>query len=551
MRNRILPTTLLAAALALVTASAGADILTLDNGKTLKGIVEEQVGDSANVTISIAGGKQKIPKQRIKSVEKEPLAKGYLHIGDDYTRLGKPAEALASYQQALHEDPQSDEAKERVQTAQKALDQIKMNSRQDDIRKIDGIKAHVRDLIRQNQFQQAEEALKSASDLMPTPAQKEQLQDAVGELYFAWAKERLDKLDKAGAEEKLNLALAAQPQNDQIIQTLLQLWEGQPEKKDQLLRIYETVLNRRPTDDALRLKVADLQFDKGTVEDAVVNYLKLYNGSDKYKGTGLEERLKQSLERMHMQYAQKKEYDQAILYFNMLLKIDPKTNPTVLQYYEYMKRAATVGDDIPARLGLAKWAEDHHLDQVALQNYRRVQTLDPENKEAKLAINRFAMGVIAQAKDALNKQDHYLAKTLASEAQTDFPESAEAKEAAAELIGRANIEIVRDQREKRQLAKDYVQRGDTCYQLALGFYRDMFNTQIKGSALVSTPKFDALRHFRCAIDAYQTAIKIDPSLSQDQTSLVAFNLDASQKYVARLTQPPPQTGFDQNLYPLR
>lgn len=546
------------AALSVLTAllapsAASADVLVLNNGKSMKGIVEEQPSDPNSVTFIGALGKQKIPKDRIKSIDKEPPAQGYIHIGDEYMRLEKPNEALQAFNQALQADPNSEAAKQKRAAAQEAIDRIQMNRRQDDIQEIEAIKGQVLDLIRQKQFERAEETLKKASDLKPTEAQKKELQQLVGDVYFAWAQERLDKLDRGGAEEKLNLALAATPNNDQVIQALLQLWENQPDKKDQLLRIYETVLARKPDDNAMRLKVADLQYESGNVEEAAVNYLKLYNSSDRFQGTALETRLREALDRLHMQYAQKQDFDQAMLYFNMLAKIDPNVDHSILRYYEYMKRASAVkGDDVEGRLGLARYAEQNLLHDVAIQNYRRVLELDPENEVARAAINRYALDIITEAKQAYAKQDYYLAKTLALTAKEDFPESKEAVLTADQIIGQSNNEIIRDQRQKRDLAREYVQRGDTCYQQALVFYRDIFNQEVSGStALLSTPKADAIRHFKCAIAAYETAIKIDPSVGNDPSALITYNLQQSRAYLARLTQPPPQLGFRQSLRPTR
>src|SRR5262245_12862227 len=107
MKRICLSAALLSASILILPASiATADVLVLKNGKSMKGIVEETANDTA-VTFIGALGKQKIPKDRVQTIQKEPAAQGYIHIGDEYMRLEKPTEALAAYKQALKEDPKS------------------------------------------------------------------------------------------------------------------------------------------------------------------------------------------------------------------------------------------------------------------------------------------------------------------------------------------------------------------------------------------------------------------------------------------------------------
>ncbi len=519
--------------------AARADILTLQGDKVVKGVMDEAGSDSASVKFTSSAGTQKIYRERIKHIQPEPAAQGYTHIGDEYKAQNKLGEALKAYQQALQKDADFKPAQEGMKAVQEAMDAQKKAMRQDAIGEIDKLKAQIEQAIKIGDFAKCEELLKTASDHLPTAEQKVQLQELVCELYLAWAKDRLDKFDRPGAEVKLNLALAARPENDEVIETLLKLWEGQPEKQEQMFHIYETVLSRRSDDMVLRRKLADMYFAANRFEDSAGHYLTLYKASKKFKGTDLEARLAENLDRLHAQFAAKKDFDRAIYFYKLMETIDPKSDPSVLNYYEFLKRANDVKPgDLDGRLGVADFAENNGLEQEAVEIYRQIIAQAPDNEKAKAALDRFALRLIEQAQASFNQQDYYLAKAFADQVTREYPNSQEAGLRAQQIIGAANNEIARDSREKREKALQYVQRGDTYYEQAMQFYRDIFDIQQKGNRL-SNPKSDARRYFQYAIDAYQAALQIDPSLKSDPASLVGPRLDESKRYLQRLTAGPP------------
>lgn len=543
-------------AMAAITALAfcqavRADVLVLKNGKEMKGIVEDNEANTRHVYFIGAAGRQAIPRARVERIEVEPPEKGYIHIGDEFMRQGKLEDALKSYKEALRTNADSEEASQRVQAAEEALQIRRESEREDDVRRGDALQDEIRRQIENQKFAEVEQLFEEASALAPTPRQKQQLRGLVGDLYLAWAKERLDKFDKPGAEEKLNLALAATPENNEIVENLLRLWEDQPEKREQMLRIYEAVLDRRPEDSVMRRKVADLNYDLGNFEESVVHYMKLYNSSEAYKGTGLEKRVVSNLQRLHMRNAQERNYDQAIFFFNMLASIDSSADPGTVKYYEYLKLATEVApDDVEGRIGLAAYCERNGLKNEALLNYRQVTSLEPENETALAALNRFAIGDVETAETVYNAEDYPMAETLANQVISDYPESEEARLRALELIGKTQIKVREDRREKRALAMEYVRRGDICYDTAIVFYRDISDTTRVGNPLLSTPKRDAIRHFECARDSYRTALSLDSSLSDQPGSLIGYNLNQSVAYLKRLKSRPPRFGRDQSRRPI-
>lgn len=523
--------------------SVRADVLILSNNREMKGVVDESGSNPDMVKFSSATGTIMIPRSRIKTIQREPIAQGYVHIGDDFMRLGEIDQAIAAYQQALEADSDFATAKSRIEEARRAIEDRTQAKRDDELRQIDVLMQTVREHVRKQEFEKAEALMERASDLVPDPAQREPLQDLIAELYLAWAKERLDKLDTPGAEAKLNLALAAKPSDEEVMTMLLSLWEDQPEKQEQTLRVYQTVLDRKPGDDLLRRRVADMLFAQDKLDDAIYHYLLLYNKSERFRGTSLESRVTETLEKLHLRKAQEGDFDKAIYYYNLLGEIVPDLDPVVLTYYRYLKRAGEIEPgNIESQIELAEYAEVNGLRTLALDNYRRILENYPDNEAAKAALDRFALSLVQQAEASLDERDYYLARTYADRVIRQYPNADEAVLRARQIRGIAENEIVRDERQKRELAKEYIQKGDYYYERANQYYRDIQDSATRINAPYSTPKSDAIRFFEYAIQAYETAIEIDPSLSDSPTSLVGPNLNEARRSLSILKAPAPRIG---------
>ncbi|GEM_PF-1900975 len=536
----------------LTSGVATAHIVYLTDGTVLKGIVEEGRPDSPSVRFTGSAGSMQIPRTRIRSIEPEPIAVGYVHIGDDHQAKGNLEAALRAFEQALREDTSLQLARDKIDQVREALSQREKAARQDDLTRIDETMGESRRLMREGQFAEAETLIQSADRLRPTAEQRQELQRLLADLYVAWAEERQDKLDAGGAEWRLDLALGADPDREDVVKRMLALWEGQTDKREQTLRIYETLLARNPEDPQLIRKVADLHYDLGHVEDSTLYYLELYRESDRFRGGEMEKRIVNNLNLLHQRFARNQDFDHAIELYHLMAYLDPTADPSVPVYYEYLKRAGSTGpEDVAGRLVLALFCERNGLDEDALQEYRRVLALDPENAEAKAALNRFAMKLVEDAQVSFNQRLYAQAESLAATVPEQYPEAEEARLRAAEIFNRARTEIARDQRDAREKALVYIEQGNRAYEQALVFYRDVFDLERRGSAPVSTPRSDAIRHFRYAIQAYETALKLDPSLARDPTSPVLTRLNDARNYLARLTQPPPRVGLLPSNRPLR
>lgn len=537
-----------AAALALGAAPARADIITYNDGKIVKGILEDLPGKPDFVALNTDMGKINIPKARIKSIVKETKAQGLIHLGKAKLERGAYDEALAYFQQARSADPANAEAGQLVTQAEAMIGTKAQKDRSAALDQVDKLAAQARDLIQKSDFTKAEKTLVEANKLLPSPEQKKKLSALISDMYLAWAEDRADKLDQLGAEEKLNLALAANPNNDQVIEKMLKLWENDPQKRQYTARVYETILERHPEDRALELNLANIYYEMGKPEDAVRHYLNLFKASEEYKGTQVEVRLMDSLDRLHRQYAMKRQYDKAIHYFDILAAISPqRANPTEKLYYVfYQKGQGIQPTDMPARLGLAAFAEQNGLDQEALDLYRaliKAPGAKPEVvKAAKTAIDRYATRALANAQMVFDKGDYTMAKTLADAARKDYPDVAAIQEKAAEIVGKAQNEEAKERRNKRELAKAVLARADEYYQMAYYHYQNLFSTERKNIPNLLSDRTQARNYFNLAINAYLEALRIDPSLGTDSQSIVQVKLSEAREILQRLNMRPAPLG---------
>ncbi|HOE97548.1 MAG TPA: tetratricopeptide repeat protein [Candidatus Sumerlaeota bacterium] len=535
---RLLAVATVAACLGLA-APAPADVIVLNNGQTLRGIIDATTRDESTVKIETAIGKLTVMRSRIKSIEQESPAQGYIHIGNDHRAKDQLSDALRAYQRAQQLEPANPQVQTLMDEVQREVTAREQLNRQGALQQIDELTRQARELIERQQFDEAEARLKDADRLVPNDQQRATLQALVGEFYLAWARERLDKLDKAGAEEKLKLALGAQPDNQEIVDELLALWENDPQKREQAAAVYETILQRREDDANLRKKLADLYYELNQPADAVAHYLKLYRDNPDYQGTDLEQRLVEMLDKLHKEQARQRNYAEAIRTFNVLAQLDPTADPTSVVFYEYMRQAQELGDNDPARLlQLAQFAEQNGLDEEAMKHYNRLVTVDSTRAQAQAGIDRYASRALQQAQFYFNQGQWPLALTLAEQIIRDYPNSKAVVEEAVRLSGRAREEAARDLRQREVFAEAYVERGDEYFQQAQIHYNNIFSTERRDIPRLSSDKAEAKRYYQYAIDSYEEAIRRNPNLQSDPRSLVMVRLRESREKIRRLSQPP-------------
>jgi len=534
--------------LAVGVSPARADVITFNDGKVYKGLIAEEApgGDSETISFITDTGKLRIPKTRIQQVKNESKAQGYIHIGNAFVAKQSFGEAIKAYQQALDLEPANQAAQQGINNAQSKIGEEQQLNRKEAVDKIEALGVQARQLIGKGDFTGAEKLLKDANQLVPSAEQRTRLAKLISNLYLAWAEERQDKLDAIGAEEKLRLSLAADPNNEQVIDKMLKLWEKDPQKRKQTVNIYETILERHPEDKELRKKLGDLYYEMGQTEDAAHHYLELYRLSDEFKGTELETRLAELLDKLQLQCARQKEWDKAIHYLQILAAINPtQVSPIDTIFYQYNKHLqALKPDDIDGKMQLALYAEQNSLDEEALNLYHQLLKNDRTQKLAQEGIDRYALKALTYALRQFQDGLYGQAGALAEQVRTDFPNSTAVQEKAAELVGKANAEEVKDRRQKRELAQNAVKHGDDYYSQAQFYFNNIFSTERRDLPQLGSSRDMAKTYFQYAIHSYQEALQLDPSLQNDPTSPIPVRLKECSSLLQRLNQGAPSMPRD-------
>lgn len=542
-----------AMAVLLVAAAARADIITYANSsKVLKGLIEGTTTEETDggpvtyYTIRTAIGRVRVPETRIREIKREPRAEGLIHIGDEHLSKDRFRAAQEAYQQALEEDPDHRGARARLDEVDKRLAASRAEARQDQVNRIDELEQQAREAWQRGKFEDAEDMLQQASRLEPTEEQKASLKKAIGAFYEAWAVERLDRLDKSGAEDKLNLALAADPQNESVILKLLDLWEGDPTKREQAADVYETFLEMHPENDNLRRKLADLYYRLNRVEDAAHHYLTIYRGSRQYKGTAVEERLAELIERLELRAAGAGDLDKAIEYFDALAEIDPKADRARKAFYQYeQRRRALDPNDLEGRFALALFAEQNGLYEEAKDQFNQLLRTDMQER-AEEALARYAQLDIERALQQYQRGNYQLAIVQAQEIRSAYPTLKEYTEAAAQLAGRAEQQLIIEQRERRKHAEGLKEQADYFFAQAQRDFSRITSTERDESApALSSPRQDAIRNYRDALALYQQAAQVSPEIGRQP--VVRSNIQTCQSRLRQLqTRPSLSDVFPRN-----
>lgn len=523
----------------LAAAPARADIITTNDNRQIKGIVTQAPETEDRIVVQTARGTITIMRSRIKEIKQESKSEGYVQIGRELMQLKQFPAAINAFQQALQADPANSDAQSALDEAQMKLDEKRKVTREQAIVKIDDLRQQAGKLIEAGKFEEAEQMLVEASKLVPTPEQRRTIKELISNLYLAWGDARQDKLDPVGAEEKYNLAVTANQQNEAAINKLLLLWESNPQKKDQVARIYEQMIQNNPNDQNLRLKLAELYYDLGKFDDSAHHYLELYKSNEQYRGSRVEERLITVLDKLHLQNAKEKDYDKAIEFYKLLMMIDPQTDPAGEIYYQYLKRANELKpDDNEARMQLAQFAENNGLEKEAIQSYKQLAGKEKFRTPAQAGLDRYAERRMLDAEAQFKAGNYQLASTLATQVRADFPNSQNVSRRITELINIATAQIQMEQQTRSDRAEALIEDANEFKRQGDAAFNQIFYTQHENIPYLSSPRQEAIRYYNLALQTYQEAMRINPSMASNPNSVIAVRMQECQTRIVRLTSQP-------------
>ena len=317
-------------------------------------------------------------------------------------------------------------------------------------------------------------------------------------------------------------------------------WEADPTKLAELVETYRK--SNRPED---RVKLAETLYRLRNYDEALPLYLELYQATD-FQTKPNADRIRQMFEMQHRAQAQKGDFEGALKTYHALMAFSPNESPLPLYRYEYMLRASKIdANDANQRAGLAKWAEDHGMPDTARQEYTNVLKIDPKNAAALAGLQRFADADLADMFEFFGTQQYLVVIRKATEMETAYgPYYPKIVEQARSLAARAEVEQKKVQKTREQQAVLLAQRGDDYYNQALAYLSTYMSANVNPSVRVFSPKTEATKFFRLAIQAYQQALQIDPSLgnptSYDLNRKIA---DAYAKFATLVNPMPPPDPF--------
>lgn len=521
-------------------------MLVLTSGDRRLGLVEDSPGQPDKLIFIDSSGRTTIDRSRVANIIREPRAQGLIAIGNQMFEKGLLQDALDYYQQAQRADPELDRARELIAATEAELDRRAGQERRQQMLEISQHLRQARDLIENNEFERAQNALDEAEKLRPSETQTAELKTIRIRLLLEWGRERLDRLDREGAAEKFQAVLALAPQHVQAINELIALWEDDRTKTEQVRQLLERRLQQNQDDTATIKLLADIAFRERQFEQALPLYRQLYEKSPAAAGPEVEQNLQNILQTLRDRAASEGQLELASTYHKELMEKFPETDPTLLDVYDYRMRMSKLQpDDEQGWLDLAQWAAQKDRQEAytgkfrPIDLYKKVLEINPENEQALRAYRSAAREELALANEVYLNGDYYVAKSMADEIRRDFPMAEQVALEAQELTERANVAITQQRRRNEEAAEELLESANYYYQQA------RYNEQLHALPLeqrrqlptLANPRQEAIKYYSLAIRTYQQVIALGPNLPQVRSGEVGVKLNEAQAFYRRLRSP--------------
>lgn len=524
-----------AAAIAMSAGSIKADVIHMRGGSTQAGVITVDRADLPTISIRTSGGEIAIPRTKIERVAYESKAQGFVHIGNQFLDAKNYLQAVTAFETALQYDKNNADIQARLREAQGGIAVLseadKQNASAAAVEQI----AKARLLLKEKKFEDALQLVRAADPGEETDASLD-IKSAYADVYLQWGMDRADRQDFSGAAEKLQMALKFAPNDDQVKQQLVKVWEGDPTKVKEIASFYKN--STAPED---QIKLADAYFRMKNYEAALPIYLK-YVQDPKLSTQIMVDRVRQMYDMLHRTLAERGEYEKALETYRAFLEFSPQEDPTPLARYEYMlRRSKTDVNNPTARAELAKFAEERGLIETAKREYRNILAIAPTNPIASAGLKRYATADLQDANDFFTETQYLLALQKANQVVTDYSMFADIVTAAQQLQTRAQLEQQKVARTTAQQAEALALRGDDYYNQALAYISTYTSTEVDRSQRIFSPKIEATKYLERALFSWRTALSIDPTLGDPtRYDLHRKIADAYGKYVVLANPNPPR-----------
>ncbi|MBI5153989.1 hypothetical protein HZA57_02025 [Candidatus Poribacteria bacterium] len=521
-----------------VNLPAAADELVFKSGERRQGRVESVRGNLDRLALISSAGRIEIPRSLVSEIVEEDDAADYTLIGEQFLKNASYETAIQNFQKALEADSAFTRAHEGLEKAKALIGEKQQEARRQAEAENTGLLGTIQDAIKEERYEDAERLLGRVLETSPTDEQKAAVQLLRRDLYLAWGASRIDKLDPFGAEQLFQKVLEIDPGNKDVRNHLLEIWEKDSSKREEVLAAYQERLAADPADLVVNQKVADLQLALGRPGAALEALTRLHD-SGRYRALGYDEKLQDALDSTAQGKAAQGDLDGAIETYKHLFEIFPNTDNSPLAYLNYEKNLqALEPDDWAGKGALLASLERDGLHDFAVKEAELIVSNDPKNEAALAFLRTDAQGRLKEIQDTFSQGDYYLARNMArtfAETVTRFPDLLAS---ASDLYTKADIEAERHAKQVREQAKDIALRGDEYYFDARRYAELMKSRESSDRSTVISYKQEAIKYARRAIDTYQIALKIDPTLGPVTGMDVSNKLTDAQELYGSLTASP-------------
>ncbi|HUT25039.1 MAG TPA: hypothetical protein VM492_11905, partial [Sumerlaeia bacterium] len=513
---------LCAATVALLPATASADVLVLKTGERLEGIVLPAPGDPDAVLFQDRRPRVKIPRANIQSLEEEPDAVDWRRIGDQNFAAKRYRGALRAYRKSLEFEPGNAEVEEKQQAAEAAITRVSAMERDKDLAKVDEMLRRAEERIGAMEFAAAERIL--FEEVPARDSSEKQDQQVLGlrkKLLKAWGMDRIDKLLPEEGAKHLEKLLDLDPTDEEAYAALIEIWSKMPEKNEQVINALAMNLKLHPDDLVTRKKLADKYYEQSKIlalkepekaleceDGARREYETLYQ-SGEFKNSEIEANLIALTSGLVRRAEARQDYDTAIAYYRRLQSYSPDFGDARIREMEFFRDLLeTPPDDVEARAQLVQRAREIGLKARAKQELQRLQTHYPKNETVDKIAHSFAQEYLTEARAALGALRYEEALTKALFCIREYGHMEDIKEGAEQVRGLAMVELEREKEQIRETGLDWKDLADKHFGMgrqSMNAMRD--RTLDRESSRIVNDKQDAIRNFGLAIRYYVKALE--------------------------------------------